>query len=111
MDPTTTTAPSTAPVRVTKRPTNVGLVLSMGQGDTGQLGQGPDAMESGWPNKSLLPGEVVQVCAGGMHSLCLSKGGEVYSFGCNDEASLGRLTEEEDECFTPAKVTHLECST
>ena len=30
--------------------------------------------------------------------------GAVWTFGCNDEGSLGRLVEEEEECFVPGKV-------
>jgi regulator of chromosome condensation len=29
---------------------------------------------------------------------------QVYTFGCNDEGSLGRKTDDDDECYTPAKV-------
>ena len=29
---------------------------------------------------------------------------QVYTFGCNDEGALGRLTEDDDECYTPGKV-------
>jgi len=39
-----------------------------------------------------------------MHSVVLNKNGEVYTFGCNDEGSLGRIVEEEEECFVPGKV-------
>lgn len=29
---------------------------------------------------------------------------QVYTFGCNDEGSLGRPTKEEEECMEPGKV-------
>ena len=29
---------------------------------------------------------------------------QVYTFGCNDEGSLGRQVDEEEECFVPGKV-------
>ena len=39
-----------------------------------------------------------------MHTVVLTKNGEVFTFGCNDEGSLGRNVEEEEECFEPGKV-------
>jgi hypothetical protein len=50
---------------------------------------------------------VVAVRAGGMHSLCLTKDGVVFSFGCNDDGALGRLTEEEDDNFAPGILLFL----
>lgn len=85
-----------------------GCVLSVGEGDTGQLGLGPDIMEKAKPGKVTLPDDVVQVCAGGMHTLCLTAQGQVYSFGCNDEGALGRITADEDECMEPGEVA-LDC--
>ena len=50
----------------------------MGEGDTGQLGLGPDIMEKVKPAKVALPKDnVVQVYAGGMHTVCLTDAGEV----------------------------------
>ena len=55
-----------------------GCVLTMGEGDTGQLGLGPDVMERVKPAKVDLPKDnVVQVYAGGMHTVCLTAAGEV----------------------------------
>ena len=36
---------------------------------------------------------------------------QVYTFGCNDEGSLGRLVEEEEECFVPGKVSFIRTDT
>ena len=57
-----------------------GFVLSMGQGDTGQLGQGDEVFERKKPGfvKGLENIEIVQVVAGGMHSLALENNGKVY---------------------------------
>ena len=30
--------------------------------------------------------------------------GQVWTFGCNDEGSLGRVVAEEEDCFVPGKV-------
>ena len=56
--------------------TTVGCVLTLGEGDTGQLGLGPDVLERAKPAKVNVP-NMVQVCAGGMHTVCLTKNGEV----------------------------------
>ncbi len=32
----------------------------------------------------------VQIVAGGMHTVCVTNDGRVFSFGCNDEGALGR---------------------
>lgn len=54
-------------------------MLAMGQGDTGQLGQGDEVLERKKPGivKGLDNVNVVQVVAGGMHSLALSSTGQV----------------------------------
>ena len=56
-----------------------GFVLSMGQGDTGQLGQGDEVLERKKPGfvKGIEDVQIVQVVAGGMHSLALSSTGQV----------------------------------
>jgi len=82
-----------------------GVVLTLGQGDTGQLGLGPDIMERSKPALVKDLSRVKAVCAGGMHTVCLTKEGKVYTFGCNDEGALGRTMEdEEEECCVPALV-------
>lgn len=47
---------------------------------------------------------IVDISAGGMHSLYLTKNGEVWSFGCNDEGALGRDTTEEGSEYESARV-------
>ncbi|KAJ8290173.1 hypothetical protein GJAV_G00009580 [Gymnothorax javanicus] len=81
-----------------------GLVLVLGQGDVGQLGLGQDVLERKRPALLTLPEEMVQVVAGGMHTVCLSDTGNVYTFGCNDEGALGRDTAEEGSEMVPEKV-------
>lgn len=46
----------------------------------------------------------METSAGGMHSLCLTENGEVWSFGCNDEGALGRDTSEDGSEFKAQKV-------
>ncbi len=59
----------------------VGTVLTLGQGDTGQLGLGPDIMERSKP--AIVKGvpNVISVCAGGMHTVCVTLEGKVFTFG------------------------------
>ncbi|KAH8300807.1 hypothetical protein KR059_008535 [Drosophila kikkawai] len=86
------------------RRTTLGNVLVCGMGDIGQLGLGEDVME----RKRLtlvedIP-DAVDICAGGVHNLVLTKNGDIYSFGCNDEGALGRDTSEEGSESRPALV-------
>ncbi|KAM9353120.1 regulator of chromosome condensation [Symphorus nematophorus] len=82
-----------------------GLVLVLGQGDVGQLGQGEEVMQRKKPALVPLPEKIVQAIAGGMHTVCLSDTGHVYTFGCNDEGALGRDTTGETSEMVPGKVT------
>ncbi|XP_041844901.1 regulator of chromosome condensation [Melanotaenia boesemani] len=85
--------------------TEAGQVLVLGQGDVGQLGLGEDITERKKPALLSLPEKILQVVAGGMHTVCLSEAGNVYTFGCNDEGALGRDTTEEGSEMVPGKVT------
>jgi len=78
--------------------------LTVGQGDTGQLGLGEDIMERSRPALVKEVDKAVEVVAGGMHTVVLDSEGSVWTFGCNDEGSLGRKVDEEEECFTPGNV-------
>ncbi|XP_057689269.1 regulator of chromosome condensation [Corythoichthys intestinalis] len=81
-----------------------GHVLVLGQGDVGQLGLGEEISQRKKPALLTLPEKIVQVTAGGMHTVCLSETGVVYTFGCNDEGALGRDTKEEGSEMSPDKV-------
>jgi len=82
-----------------------GHVLTVGQGDTGQLGLGEDVMEKTRPQVVGGIDSAVDVAAGGMHTAVLDSNGKVWTFGCNDEGSLGRPIEEEEDSFLPGEVT------
>ncbi|XP_056261835.1 regulator of chromosome condensation [Pseudoliparis swirei] len=82
-----------------------GQVLVLGQGDVGQLGLGETTIERKKPALVSLPEKMLQVVAGGMHTVCVSETGHVYTFGCNDEGALGRETTEEGSEMVPGKVT------
>ncbi|XP_065076912.1 regulator of chromosome condensation [Ochlerotatus camptorhynchus] len=86
-------------------PKPCGNVLSCGQGEVGQLGLGEDVMEKTRPAMIDRLKDIVDISAGGMHNLCLTRRGEVFSFGCNDEGALGRETaDEEGSEFLPRKI-------
>lgn len=72
----------------------------------GQLGFDDDVPEKTRPALvvSAEEAKAVDVSAGGMHSLYLTKAGQVWSFGCNDEGALGRDTSEEGSEFERKKV-------
>ncbi|EDO33245.1 predicted protein [Nematostella vectensis] len=85
-----------------------GQALTLGQGDVGQLGLGPDTLERKKPAVPIdLEGvPIVQVESGGMHTVALSKDGKVYTWGCNDDGALGReTTSEGEEEFQPGVVS------
>lgn len=81
-----------------------GNLLSCGTGDVGQLGLGEMYMEKSRP--ALVSGveNIVNISAGGMHSLALTRNGEIYTFGCNDEGALGRVTNDDGSEFTAVKI-------
>lgn len=55
-----------------------GSVLVTGQNDVGQLGLGDDVMEkSRLALLQLEENNIVDMCAGGMHTVCLTKDGKV----------------------------------
>ena len=98
--PTERVAPS---FRLGEKIGSGGMVLTVGQGDTGQLGLGEDVMEKSKPGVVDVK-DAVDIAAGGMHSVCLTKGGEVYTFGCNDEGALGRSIADDEEGFNAGRV-------
>ena len=84
------------------------VVLVCGQNICGQLGLSTAIIERRKPqylkivNKSNMDENIQYVCAGGMHSCALTENGLVYTWGCNDDNALGRITNDIDEEFIPA---------
>ncbi|KAJ8707946.1 hypothetical protein PYW08_010312 [Mythimna loreyi] len=87
-------------------PKKRGRVLACGQGDVGQLGLGEDVVEtSKFKYVTALGDKIVDVYAGGMHTIALDSSGKVWTFGCNDEGALGRPTSGDTDEGTPKTVT------
>ena len=90
-----------------------GIVVSMGQDDCAQLGINTDLTddeEGKEPSYSptvvpqLLNYPIIQVAAGGLHSAALTDDGYVYTWGCNDDGALGRITQTDLEQALPTKL-------
>lgn len=73
-------------------------MLTLGQGDVGQLGLGESVMERKKPALVPIPEEVVQAEAGGMHTVCLSKSGQVSVGLAQSRAVPGVCGHGEDLC-------------
>ena len=81
-------------------------VYVFGSGDCGQLGMGEDLDMQLTPLKhpKLAKLGITKISAGGMHTLALSEGGHIYSWGCNDEKALGHAAEEFDVGCVDTKI-------
>ncbi len=86
-----------------------GYILSVGENLSNQLGLGCEIDNRKKPQLvKMLPSNIIQVVAGGMHSACLTSDGIVYTFGCNDEFALGRDNDNEvDKVDLPEKCTYI----
>ena len=87
-----------------------GVVISMGNNDTNQLG-----LESSEDSdkKDQYPPTIVTnlgrrgikaVAAGGIYSVALTDDGKVFTWGANDDGALGRVTKESLEELTPTEI-------
>jgi len=83
-----------------------GTILVVGNGETGQLGLGPDIYErkKPFPVKLLSDKKIKVITAGGMHTGCITEDHEIYTWGCNDEGALGRACADDEEEMVPAQV-------
>ena len=74
----------------------VGDVFVHGSGECDQLGLGDDIRERRKPTllKELVGRQICEIAVGAMHVLCVSAGGGLYSWGCNDDGALGRVSSD-----------------
>ncbi|KAI1315982.1 hypothetical protein EDD11_010564 [Mortierella claussenii] len=96
-------------VELLPRPTRKstpGRVYVFGTGDCAQLGLGEDILSRKKPaNLAALNDEqVVDIAAGGMHNMALTAEGKLWSWGVNDQRTLGRSGDE----YTPLPVEGLD---
>lgn len=89
-----------------------GAVFVHGSGDCDQLGLGADVLERKKP--ALVPGlcgiSIRSIACGGMHTLCISSDGQLFSWGCGDDGALGRSSGNDCEpalVEMPEKTTAL----
>ncbi|OZJ04137.1 hypothetical protein BZG36_02837 [Bifiguratus adelaidae] len=83
-----------------------GRVFVFGNGDLGQLGLGEDMLnrKKPMPVKEMDGKHIVDVVAGGVHTVVVNQTGKLYSWGCNDKRALGRSGEE----YEPGAVEGLD---
>lgn len=71
----------------------------------GEFGLGKIGFTKNGPTKLPIDGAIKQVACGPMHTITLTEDGQVYSYGCNDEGALGRITDGDcDLESTPTPV-------
>ncbi|XP_041835382.1 probable E3 ubiquitin-protein ligase HERC3 [Melanotaenia boesemani] len=86
-----------------------GHVFSWGAGDDGQLGAYPRPQHNSYrPSRVPIPLsiQIIQVACGNFHSLALTNGGDVFSWGSNTHGQLG-LGKEVSKQHKPVLVCAL----
>ncbi|RYG69548.1 hypothetical protein EON64_02405 [archaeon] len=74
-------------------------MLTFGSGDCGQLAHGTERDEDltvKYPRTvySLRDKKVVGIACGGIHNAVYTEAGQVFTWGCADDGTLGRKGEE-----------------
>ncbi len=83
------------------------FILVCGQNICGQLGLSTTIIERRKPqhlkivNKLNINENIQCIYAGSMHSCALTVTGFVYTWGCNDDGALGRITNDIDDEYIP----------
>jgi len=83
------------------------FVLVCGQNICGQLGLSTTIIERRKPqylkivNQFNIDENIQLIFAGAMHSCALTVTGYVYTWGCNDDGALGRITNDIDDEYLP----------
>lgn len=82
---------------------------TFGTDSCGELGTGKIGVSKKIPVCVTIDDNIKQVACGPMHTLSLTKDGRVYTYGCNDEGALGRVTDGDERLeATPTVVVSLE---
>ncbi|MCQ2821436.1 MAG: hypothetical protein MJ252_29600 [archaeon] len=79
-------------------------LYGFGSGDLDQLPinfRDPDFKETKIPLQINLKDEIKikKIQCGWLHTVLLSSAGNVYTFGCNDDGALGRITKGDDDDY------------
>ncbi|KAF9182859.1 hypothetical protein BGZ51_004374 [Haplosporangium sp. Z 767] len=104
------------PIPIPTRPTTSGRVYVFGTGDCAQLGLGEDILSRKKPANlaALNDEEIVDISAGGLHNMALSSEGKLWSWGVNDQKTLGRSGDEYTalpvEGLDHVKIVRVACS-
>ena len=91
--------------------TSSGQVLSWGRNFDGQLGQNNNVIKENPPPLPIknLPAQIVEIAAGGWHSLVMAADGSLWSFGNNGNGQLGYFLDNKMELPLiqggPTKIT------
>lgn len=79
--------------------------LIFGEDTCGELGQGDIGVVKKTPTNVTFKQSISSVVCAPVHTLTLTSDGKVYSYGCNDEGALGRITDGDETLeATPALV-------
>lgn len=71
--------------------------MMFGADSCGELGQGKIGIAKKTPIRVGIDKPIKQVACGPMHTVSLTEDGQVYTYGCNDEGALGRVTDGDEE--------------
>lgn len=83
------------------------FILVCGQNICGQLGLSTTIIERHKPQHLKIVNQldnqenIQYIFAGAMHSCALTTTGDVYTWGCNDDGALGRITIDIDDEYAP----------
>ncbi|CAK0877905.1 unnamed protein product [Prorocentrum cordatum] len=77
-----------------------GDVLVHGSGECDQLGLGDAQRERQKPTvvRGLPQARIVDLAVGALHVVCLAADGRLWSWGCNDDGALGRVSSDTSDC-------------
>lgn len=70
--------------------------LVFGADTCGELGFKKIGILKKLPTSVHIDEPIKQVCCGPMHTVSLTQSGKVYTYGCNDEGALGRITDGDE---------------
>lgn len=70
--------------------------MVFGTDSCGELGLGKIGVSKKVPVNVPIKENVKDIACGAMHTCTLTTNGEVYTYGCNDEGALGRITDGDE---------------